>query len=146
MSFLRAVLCTTAGLCLREPSTSVRTSRLLYLFPSCVAVKIERPAGNEAIDHTEGSGLVEEERERERKGGGWQRRRVFREEAERKRVRGDGGISVMESSLVSLCSACVRPYPHMYPLVFGLALNCPFSPGSRCHGDRVVMNPERGCR
>ncbi len=35
----------------------------------CNLILAERPAGNEAIDHTEGSGLVEKERERERKRG-----------------------------------------------------------------------------
>lgn len=35
----------------------------------CNLILAERPAGNEAIDHTEGSGLVEEERERERERG-----------------------------------------------------------------------------
>lgn len=34
----------------------------------CNLILAERPAGNEAIDHTEGSGLRERERARERAG------------------------------------------------------------------------------
>lgn len=44
----------------------IKSIEFLLNCTDCNLILAERPAGNEAIDHTEGSGLVEEERERER--------------------------------------------------------------------------------
>lgn len=48
----------------------IKSIEFLLNCTDCNLILAERPAGNEAIDHMEGSGLVEEEREKEREGAG----------------------------------------------------------------------------